>query len=28
VSGWAKNKIPVLEHHLMMAEDAQKKLEK
>jgi putative membrane protein len=28
VSGWAKNKIPVLEHHLMMAEGAQKKLEK
>jgi putative membrane protein len=28
VSAWAKNKIPVLEHHLMMAEDAQKKLEK
>jgi len=28
VSGWAKNKILVLEHHLMMAEDAQKKLEK
>jgi putative membrane protein len=27
VSGWAKNKIPVLEHHLMMAEDAQKKVE-
>ncbi|HET7002963.1 MAG TPA: DUF4142 domain-containing protein [Puia sp.] len=28
VSAWAKNKVPVLEHHLMMAEDAQKKLEK
>ena len=28
VSGWAKNKIPVLEHHLMMAEDTQKTLEK
>ncbi len=28
VSGWAKNTIPVLEHHLMMAEDAQKKLDK
>jgi putative membrane protein len=27
ISGWAKNKIPVLEHHLMMAEEAQKKLE-
>ena len=28
VSAWAKNKIPVLEHHLMMAEDTQKQLEK
>lgn len=28
VSAWAKNKIPVLEHHLMMSEDTQKKLEK
>jgi putative membrane protein len=28
VSSWAKNKIPVLEHHLMMAEDVQKQLEK
>jgi len=28
VSAWAKNKVPVLEHHLMMAQDAQKKLEK
>jgi putative membrane protein len=28
VSAWAKNKVPVLEHHLMMAEDAQKVVEK
>ena len=28
VTAWAKNKIPVLEHHLMMSEDTQKKLEK
>ena len=28
VSAWAKNKVPVLEHHLMMAEDAQKIVEK
>jgi putative membrane protein len=28
VSGWAKDKIPLLEHHLMMAEETQKKLEK
>ena len=28
VSAWAKNTLPVLEHHLMMAEDVQKKLEK
>jgi putative membrane protein len=26
LSSWAKNKIPVLEHHLMMAEEAQKKV--
>lgn len=26
-SAWAKNKVPVLEHHLMMAEETQKKLE-
>jgi putative membrane protein len=28
VSEWAKNKVPVLEHHLMMAQETQKKLEK
>lgn len=28
VSEWAKGKVPVLEHHLMMAEQTQKKLEK
>jgi putative membrane protein len=28
VSAWAKNTLPTLEHHLMMAEDVQKKLEK
>jgi putative membrane protein len=28
VSAWAKNTIPVLEHHLMMSEDAQKRLSK
>ena len=27
VSTWAKNTLPVLEHHLVMAEDVQKKLE-
>jgi len=26
VSGWAKNKVPILEHHLMMAEEAQNKV--
>jgi len=28
VSKWAKNTLPVLEHHLMMSEDVQKSLEK
>lgn len=28
VSSWAKNKLPVLEHHLMMAEEVQKELDK
>jgi putative membrane protein len=28
VSTWAKNTLPILEHHLMMSEDVQKKLEK
>ena len=28
VSKWAKNTLPVLEHHLMMSEDVQKNLEK
>ena len=28
ISSWAKNKIQVLEHHLMMAEEVQKELDK
>lgn len=28
LSAWAKDKVPVLEHHLMMAEDAKKAVNK